>query len=344
MKKILTVLVLGIFSLGFSQYYPSNGTYSNSGWYADDEYYFPDDYYYEYPYDYYTDDYYRSFYNDYRRSITMVNWNRFFREMRLNPWQVNMILELNNQFPSFYVWNDYYRMNPNRWYYDRYYAMERILGSRIFRIFQSRYYHGYSPVTYYVNYWRDYYRPRYYTYYVVPRYRHVNVNVYQVNRRVYHQNVGNQYGWNQPRNPHNPNGFREGNNAGTSTQRTGAVVSGNTNSTRVGGFRNDNQMVNRNTQMNSSSARTEGMRNESRQPQQRTMSAPAPQQRSAESGMRSNTGGFRSAAPQPRTESRSVQSSRAPQMRSSSDSGNRTATHSASSGTRTSGMRSGGIR
>ena len=349
MKKILTFLALGIFSLGFSQYYPSTGrTYDNyNGWYADDSHYFPDDYYYEYPYDYYTDDYYRSFYNDYRRSLTMVNWNRFFRDMSLNPWQIDMILELNSQFPSFYVWNDYYRSNPNRWYYDRYYALERILGSRIFRIFQTRYYNGYSPVRYYVNYWRNYYKPRYYSYYVVPRYRQVNVNVYHVNKYDYHRTVGNKYGWTQPRNPHNPGGLVESrtNNNTVSSQRTGTANQSNSNAARTGGFRNDSQSVNRNSQINTASSitRSTGMRNEPRQPvQNRTMSAPAPQQR-VQSGTRSDAGGFRSVAPQPRTESRSVQqSTRSSQMRSGSDSGTRSSSASAES--RSSGLRSGGLR
>lgn len=196
-------MLLGIFTLSSAQSYPGYDRDYQDGWVGDDDYYFPEDYYYDYPSDYYTDDYYHSFYNDYRKSVTGINWNRFFREMRLSPWQISMILDLNNQFPSYGVWNSYYRSNPNRWYYDRYYALERILGPRIYVVFQNRYYRGYNPVNYYINYWRDYYQPSYYTYYVVPRYRNINVNVYRVNRKAYHQSVGNRYGWNQPRNSNN---------------------------------------------------------------------------------------------------------------------------------------------
>ena len=70
-----------------------------------------DDYYYEYPNDYYGDDYYQSYYNDYRRSISMINWQRFFMQYRLTNWQVNMIMDLNRQFDSYNVWSSYYRMN-----------------------------------------------------------------------------------------------------------------------------------------------------------------------------------------------------------------------------------------
>lgn len=152
MKKLILALALGIFSLGFSQNYPNNNGYGNNGWpengyYGDEEdsYYFPDDYYYEYPNDYYSDDYYESYYNDYRRSISMVNWDRLFYEFGLTNYQINMIIDLNRQFGSYNVWNNYYRMNPNRWYYDRFYALQRILGVRVFVVFQNRYYNGYSP-------------------------------------------------------------------------------------------------------------------------------------------------------------------------------------------------------
>lgn len=288
MKKIILALSLGMFTMGFSQNYPY-GNQNNNGWpdngygyYGDNEdrYYFPDDYYYEYPDDYYSDDYYESYYNDYRRSISMVNWNRFFYEFGLSNYQINMILDLNRQFSSYSIWNSYYRMNPNRWYYDRFYALERILGPRIFVIFQNRYYNGYSPVVYYTNYWRDYYRPRYR---VAPIYRNININVYHVDRYAYHQNVGNQYGWNQPRNPHNPGGLREGDNSnprnfGTLNQGNRSEVrsensgirnsapreNGNIRNTpRTGGFENPRTQENSGNQFPDYGERNRGMRNAS---------------------------------------------------------------------------------
>ncbi|WP_435522478.1 hypothetical protein [Chryseobacterium indoltheticum] len=100
------------------------------------------DYYYNYPQDYYPADYYQSYYNDYRQSIININWNGFFVQHRLNRWQIDQILYLNNLYSSFAAWNNFYRYNPDRWYYDRFYAMERILGPRVFVIFQNNYYHG----------------------------------------------------------------------------------------------------------------------------------------------------------------------------------------------------------
>lgn len=350
MKNLILFLALGLFSISCTaQYYPNSndGYYStNSGWYGDDSYYFPDDYYYEYPYDYYNDDYYRSFYSDYRRSIDMVNWYRFFREMNLNRWQIEAISDLNNQFPSFYIWSDYYRTNPKRWYYDRFYALERILGSRVFALYQNSYYNGYNPVSYYNNYWRDYYRPKYYSYYVIPRYRNVNVNVYRVDRSAYHRSVGNKYGWNQPRNPHNPGVIRDSNNSG----RNGNTSNGNINTQRVGGIRENNNTVRR-IDSQSSTNRSGGLRNQTPERIQRNDVG----RMTENSGMRtsevrresnrvfedrsSNTGrvqneGFRNI--EPRNEGRTMQMPRQ-ESRVESNSGN----GNNSSG-RSSGMRTGG--
>lgn len=187
MKKILIgfALSLGIFS--FAQQYPDYG-YDNDGYYQndggyysdeDDQNYFPDDYYYNYPQDYYPQNYYQSNYNDYRNSIVNINWNVFFTQNRLSPWQVDQILRLNNLYVSFSSWNRFYRYNPDRWYYDRFYALQRIMGPRVFVVFQNNYYRGYSPVVYFQNYRRTHYaaicRP-------MPRYRNVNINIYRVDR------------------------------------------------------------------------------------------------------------------------------------------------------------------
>lgn len=296
MKKLILFLALGVFGLANSQYYPNNGNngWPDNGYYSDDDdrYYFPDDYYYEYPSDYYSDDYYESYYNDYRRSISMVNWDRFFYEYGLTPYQIEMIMDLNRQFSSYSVWNGYYRMNPNRWYYDRFFALERILGPRIFIVFQNRYYNGYSPVVYYTNHWRDYYRPRWRA---APMYRNVNINIYRIDRNVYHQQVGNQYGWNQPRNTNNPGGFREGNY---------------TNPSNIGGERN--QAVRRNEGMRSnvpSSRENSGMRSSVPRTEQNARTQ-AP--RTAQQPRRENSGS-RTAVPNMRSSGSSQGQRTAPQ-------------------------------
>lgn len=191
MKKIFLGVALSFATLAFAQQYPNNG-YGNSGYGYDNGYdngyyddyddqnYFPDDYYYNYPQDYYPQDYYQSYYNDYRNSIVNINWNSFFGQVRLAPWQVREILRLNDLYNSFASWNNFYRYNPDRWYYDRFYALERIMGPRVFVIFQNNYYQGHRPIVYFQNYRRSFYSaPRFA---VVPRYRNININIYKVNR------------------------------------------------------------------------------------------------------------------------------------------------------------------
>lgn len=194
MKKIILGLLVMVFGYTSAQNYPDyypNSSYDD-GYYSDsdDQFYFPDDYYYEYPADYYNDDFYRSSYSDYRRSIDAVNWNRFFAQYQLAPWQIEQILYLNSMYASFGAWNNYYRFNPDRWYYDRFYALERILGARIFIIFQNTYYGGYSPVAYWRNYRMRHYAP---VVFVMPRYRNININIYRVDRQRFHQNHGYFY-------------------------------------------------------------------------------------------------------------------------------------------------------
>ncbi|CAA7194200.1 hypothetical protein [Chryseobacterium potabilaquae] len=186
MKNIFFGFTLSLATLSFAQQYPNNGWgddgyYQNEGSYSDqdDQNYFPDDYYYNYPQDYYPQDYYQSYYNDYRNSIVNVNWNVFFTQNRLSRWQVDQIVRLNNLYVSFSAWNNFYGYNPDRWYYDRFYALERIMGPRVFVVFQNNFYRGYSPVVYFQNYRRTHYVP---IYRPIPRYRNVNINVYRVER------------------------------------------------------------------------------------------------------------------------------------------------------------------
>ncbi len=255
MKKILFGLSMLFTTLisaqNYPDYYPSN---SNSGYNGDydDEYYFPDDYYYDYPSDYYTDSYYQSNYADYMRSINDINWKRFFRTYRLSPWQVQQIVMLNSMYPTFSAWDNYYRYNPDRWYYDRFYALERILGPRVFVVFTNNYYGGYNPVVWYQNYKRKYYATNIY---IVSAYRNININRYKIDRVRFHKtNPRQNFGFtNPPRNSGNfnntsGNGFNDSlNQAGNngfrnrttpknhSTDRPRETNTG----TRRGGFRTE---------------------------------------------------------------------------------------------------------
>ncbi|GAA4157839.1 hypothetical protein GCM10022217_18290 [Chryseobacterium ginsenosidimutans] len=255
MKKILIGFALSMATLSFAQQYPNDNGYgnngyndgygydnSNDGYYSDqdDQNYFPEDYYYNYPQDYYQNDYYQSNYNDYRNSIVSINWNVFFAQNRLNQWQVDQILRLNNLYVSFSTWNNFYRYNPDRWYYDRFYALQRIMGPRVFVTFQNSYYRGYSPVVYFQNYRRTHYaaicRP-------MPRYRNVNINIYRVDRNNFRRN--NNPTFNIVRGSDRPNnGFRgdvrNNNNGGFRNQAENR--SNNNNS----GFRNENNGVRNN--------------------------------------------------------------------------------------------------
>ncbi|WP_027380320.1 hypothetical protein [Chryseobacterium daeguense] len=245
MKKILIGFAMSFATLSFAQQYPNNGWgdddgyYENDGYYSDqdDQNYFPDDYYYNYPQDYYPSNYYQSNYNDYRNSIVSINWNVFFNQNRLAPWQIDQILRLNNLYVSFSSWNNYYRYNPDRWYYDRFYALQRILGPRVFVVFQNNYYHGYSPVVYFQNYRRTHYasicRP-------MPRYRNVNINIYRVDRAKFRRYDNPTFNIVRSQRPNN--GFRgpvRDNNGGFRGQ---AENRNNNNS----GFRNENNGVGNN--------------------------------------------------------------------------------------------------
>ncbi|WEK69273.1 MAG: hypothetical protein P0Y62_15665 [Candidatus Chryseobacterium colombiense] len=246
MKKILIGFAMSFAVFSFAQQYPNNGWgdddgyYQNDGYYSDqdDQNYFPDDYYYNYPQDYYPQDYYQSNYNDYRNSIVNINWNGFFVQNRLSRWQIDQVLRLNNLYVSFSTWNNFYRYNPDRWYYDRFYALERILGPRVFVVFQNDYYRGYSPVVYFQNYRRTHYasicRP-------MPRYRNVNINIYRVDRSNFRRMDNPTINIVRSQRPNN--GFRgpvrDGNNGGGF--RNQAEIRNNNP-----GFRNENNGIRNN--------------------------------------------------------------------------------------------------
>lgn len=323
MKKILfgisMFLVTLISAQNYPDYYPNSE--NNIGYYGDEEdsYYFPDDYYYQYPSDYYTNDYYQSNYNEYRNSIYKVNWNQFFVRYRLSPWQIQQIMMLNDTYPSYTAWNSYYRYNPDRWYYDRFYALENILGPRVFVIFQNKYYHGNNPVVYYQNYRRQHYVTNIY---VVPRYRNININRYRVDRTQYHQtNPRQNFGFrDNPRNGNgnlqnnsNTGGFRDNVNSSTNSSNNGfrnEDYSGN--SPRNNGFRNNsNEAVKPNPRTENN-----GFRNTNTDTKIES-NVPNPN-----SGFRNSDSGSRNSTPQRKVESdRRNQRTSPPASRSTSKSG-----------------------
>ena len=340
MKKILLGLSVFLMTLVSAQNYPDqypNSPYGNNQNYGDaeDEFYFPDDYYYQYPNDYYSNSLYDNYYNDYRQSINDVNWNRFFARYRLSPWQVEQIMMLNDSFSSYASWNSYYRFNPDRWYYDRFYALQRIMGPQIFVVFQNRYYNGYNPVVYYQNYNRRHYARNIY---VIPRYRNINVNVYRVNRSQFHNenpraNIGFQP---NPRNGTNvnPNGSRNNSfdNNGSATGNTrnntinpnsanqGSRASDNTANTRNNSIRTENQSSAnngiRNQEMNT---RNNGIRTQSQAP--------------------TNNGGFRNDTGNRQENLRNTAPTRKVESNSGSRNDQKTESRAPSSNSRNSGQR-----
>ena len=231
MKKIILSFALSFAALSFGQNYPNNNNNgwgndnsygNNSGYYGDedDERYFPDDYYYNYPNDYYANDYYQGNYNDYRNSIISINWNNFFVANRLAQWQIREILYLNSLYSSFSSWNNFYRYNPDRWYYDRFYALNRILGPQVFVVFQNNFYNGYSPIIHFQNHRRTFYSaPRFA---VMPRYRNININIYKVDRKGFRNNNNPYWKVAQRSKERNRGEFRNNNSIARNNSETRA--------------------------------------------------------------------------------------------------------------------------
>lgn len=192
----------------YSNRYDRDWQYYDQAFYDHAYHYFPDDYYYEFPNDYYPWEYYESHYHDYRQSIIGVDWERVVTELGLNSIQIRQIRMLNNRFSDFTFWYDYYGANPERWYYDRFYALEHILGTRAFIVFQNRYYNGYAPIVYFQNHRKRYYLRRYRP---VRKYRGIDINVYNVGREHYFQNYGSRR---REESPFRSNGFKNSVNEG----------------------------------------------------------------------------------------------------------------------------------
>lgn len=331
MKKIFFGLALSVATIAFAQQYPNNG-YGNSGYgnngygngygnnngYNDDYYgdqddqnYFPDDYYYNYPNDYYPQDYYQGYYNDYRNSIVNINWNGFFASVSLLPWQINEIIRLNRMYASFSAWNGFYRYNPDRWYYDRFYALQRIMGPRVFVVFQNNYYQGMSPVVYFQNYRRSYYSaPRFAC---MPRYRGININIYKVDRGSFRQNnpilkiANRSYATRNNEVRANNGGFRNNSGVRNTDGNNGVRPNSNQNPRNFGGIRNQGDISNNpssSTPRGNSNPRTfSGPRNIETP---RSIESPRSNPRSFETP-RGNSGGFRNSSP--RSESPRMQQS-----------------------------------
>ncbi|MDO3424350.1 hypothetical protein QWT87_05565 [Chryseobacterium sp. APV1] len=89
------------------------------------------------------------YYNDYRRSITDVNWQSVISDLVLSTTQANQIYALNDRYRDYDSWNRVYDNNPDRWRNDRYVELERILGRDKYVKFKNRYYKGQNPVAVY---------------------------------------------------------------------------------------------------------------------------------------------------------------------------------------------------
>ena len=259
MKKIFLTLAIIFGGLVSAQdYYDTYPSEYNGYEYYDNSYDYPEDYYYNYPTDYYPDQYYQGYYNDYQKAVYSVNWDQFFYQNRLSPFQINQIMMLNNRFASYDAWNSYYRYNPDRWYYDRFYALQNILGPRIFVVYQNVYFRGASPFVFYRNRCVNFYARRYP---VRPVYRNVNINIYKVNRGNFKEgfrNVGRNQNMIKPdrndairtqpgrsgMNGNNIGGIRNLQNNGVRSQQNGGTRSnGNGGIRNTGGIRNGNENI-----------------------------------------------------------------------------------------------------
>ncbi len=89
------------------------------------------------------------YYNDYRRSVTDVNWQTVVSDLVLSTTQANQIYALNDRYRDYDSWNRVYVNNPERWRNDRYVELERILGRDKYTKFKNKYYKGQNPVAVY---------------------------------------------------------------------------------------------------------------------------------------------------------------------------------------------------
>lgn len=172
--------------------------------------------------------------------------------------------------------------------YDRFYALERILGPQAFIVFQNNYYNGYNPTVYYQNYRRQHYVTNIY---VINRYRNINVSRYKIDRAQYHQsNPRNSIGFNNTTRNENGNWENSSNSGGFRNDTTMQ------NSTRGNGFRNQTDAPIKSLPNNNHNGQrnNDGFRIESATPKNN-------------GGMRSNDSGFRNTTPQRKIQNNSNQ-------------------------------------
>lgn len=89
------------------------------------------------------------YYNDYRRSVTDVNWQSVISDLVLSNTQANQVYALNDRYRDYNSWNSVYVGNPDRWRNDRYMELERIMGKDKYAKFKNKYYKGQNPVAVY---------------------------------------------------------------------------------------------------------------------------------------------------------------------------------------------------
>ncbi|WP_415327740.1 hypothetical protein [Chryseobacterium sp. MMS23-Vi53] len=89
------------------------------------------------------------YYNDYRRSVTDINWQTVIADLLLSQTQANEIYSLNDRYHDYNSWNKVYVHNPDRWRNDRYVELERIMGREKYLKFKNKYYKGQNPVAVY---------------------------------------------------------------------------------------------------------------------------------------------------------------------------------------------------
>ncbi len=89
------------------------------------------------------------YYNDYRRSVTDINWQSVISDLVLSSTQANQVYALNDRYRDYNSWNSVYVSNPDRWRNDRYVELERILGKDKYAKFKNKYYKGQNPVAVY---------------------------------------------------------------------------------------------------------------------------------------------------------------------------------------------------
>ncbi|WP_292008384.1 hypothetical protein [Chryseobacterium sp.] len=89
------------------------------------------------------------YYNDYRRSITDLNWQNVAVELILSTTQKNQLYALNDRYNDYNSWDKKYSKNPDKWRTDRYAEIEKILGKEKYKQFKNKYYQGQNPTAVY---------------------------------------------------------------------------------------------------------------------------------------------------------------------------------------------------